>query len=150
QVDLGDLAEQLVGVHVGEAVVFVDPGDEFGEGDAQRVIERAVGAYGHDVVVVFKTRPVDFLSFDYAHLDARAQRDLDRRAGDLAVAHGGVAIAHEEHRARHVHREIHGVAGAGFGRIHVAAEGFGDHRGAGFATGRGDTDASEKRMQWNL
>src|SRR5262249_39927626 len=87
------------------------------------------------------------LTLDHAHLHAAAQWDLESGAGDLAVTHGGVTVAHEQHGAGDVDGKINRVAHAGFGRIHVAAESFRDHRATCLAAGRGDTDTAEERMQ---
>ena len=60
-----------------------------------------------------------------------------------------MAVADVEKSSLHIHWKIHGVAHAGFGRIHVAAKFRGDHRTARLAIGRRDSDAAEERMHGN-
>src|SRR5690242_8900052 len=110
QVDLRDFGQQFVGVESGEAVVRVNPGDQFGEGDAEGVVEGAIGADGHDGIVVLEAGPVDLAAFDDVDLHACGQRHFDGGAGDFAVAHGGVTVAHEEQGAWNVDGKVQGVS----------------------------------------
>src|SRR5947208_11267043 len=78
-----DLRQKLVSIKFGEAIVLVNPGDQFGKGDAQAVVQRAIGADGHDGIIVLKAWPVNLLSLDHVDLQLRAQRDLNRGTRDL-------------------------------------------------------------------
>ncbi len=122
-----DFRQQLISIEFRQTVVLVDPVHEFGESDAHRIIQRTISANGHDGVVVLELGPGDGAAFDHAQLHARLQRNLDGGAGDFSIAHGGVSVADVEQSSLHIHRKIHGVTHAGFGRVHVAAEFGGDH-----------------------
>src|SRR5579863_8919084 len=150
EVNLSDLGEEFIGVELGEAVVFVNPVHEFGEGNAEGVVEGAVGADRHDGVVVLKLRPGDGAAFDYAQLHAGFERNFDGGAGDFSVAHGGMAVANVEQAAFYVHWKINCVADAGFGRIHVASEFGWDYGTARLTLGGCDSDAAEERMEGNF
>ena len=81
EADVADFGQEFVGVHLGEAVVAMDPANQFGVGNAEGVVDGAISANRHDGVFVFESRPIDLLSFDDVDLKARAQRDFDGRAG---------------------------------------------------------------------
>ena len=97
-----DLRQKLVSIKFGEAIVLVNPGDQFGKGDAQAVVQRAIGADGHDGIIVLKAWPVNLLSLDHVDLQPRAQRDLNRSTRDFAIAHGRLAQTYEQ---KGMHRE---------------------------------------------
>src|SRR5262249_27865792 len=81
----------------------------------------------------------------------RPRRGTSRAVPAISpITHASVAVAQKEHRAGHINREIDSVAGAGFRRIHVAAECFGNHRAARLPAGRSYADAAEERMQGKL
>src|SRR6202521_2446593 len=145
-----DFRQQLISIEFRQTVVLVDPVHKFGESDAHRIIQRAISANGHDGVVILELGPGDGAAFDHAQLHGRLQWNLDGGAGDFSVAHGGVAVADVEQSSLYIHRKIHGVAHAGFRRVHVAAEFRGDYRTARLTIGRRDPDAAEERMHGNL
>src|SRR5258708_37977142 len=120
---------------------------KFGERDAHRIIQGTISAHGHDSVVVLELGPGDGAAFDHAQLHACLQRNFDGGAGDFSVAHGGVAVTDVEQSSLHIHRKIHGVAHAGFGRVHVAAEFRGDYRTACLTVGCRDSDAAAECSQ---
>ena len=122
---------------------------KFGESDAHCIIQRTISANSHDGVIILELGPGDGPAFDHAQLHAGLQRNLDGGAGNFSVAHGGMAVADVEKSSLHIHWKIHGIAHAGFGRIHVAAKFRGDHRTARLAIGRRDSDAAEERMHGN-
>src|SRR5208282_2120234 len=142
--------QQLVSIQFRQTVVLVDPVHKLGERDAQRIIQRTISAHRHDGVVVLELGPGDGAAFDYAQLHARFQGNLDGGSGNFSVAHGGVAVANVEQSSLDIDGEVHGVAHAGFGRVHVAAEFRGDHGTAGLTIGGSDSDAAEERMHGNL
>src|ERR1039458_8570990 len=106
--NLRHLRQKLISIEFRQTVVLVDPMHQFSEGNAQRVVQRTVGAYGHDGVVVLELRPGDGAALDHAQLHPRLQRNFDGRAGDFSVAHGGAAVANIEQSSLHVHRKING------------------------------------------
>src|SRR5258708_37662804 len=110
------------------------------------MVYRTIGADSNDVVVILKTRPVNFLAFDHADLHASTQWHLNGRARNFAITHRGMAIAQEEHGTRCVYRKVNGVANTRFRRIHVAAEGLGHHRTSGLAAGGRHAATTKERM----
>ena len=99
EVETADFGEEFVSVEFGEGVVAVNPGDEFGDGDADGVVDGAIDAGGHEFVIVFETRPVSGLPFHEFEAEFCFHRDFDGAAGNLAIAHGGVSITEIEERA---------------------------------------------------
>src|ERR1041385_552202 len=128
--DLREFGEQLICVHIGYTLVVVNPANQLSEGDAQGVVKRSISADGHDVLLIFKARPVDLLALDHMHLNTLAESDFQRCACDFTISLHGMSITHEEHGAGSIYGKIDGVAGAGFRRIHVAAECFRNNRAA--------------------
>src|SRR5580700_339338 len=63
EVQLANFRKELVRVEFGEAVVAVDPLDEFGDGNADGVVDRTVDAGGHEFAIVFEARPVGAFPF---------------------------------------------------------------------------------------
>ena len=54
----------------------MNPADKLSKSDTQGIVQRAISADGHDVVVIFKAWPADFLAFDHVNLHAPAQRNF--------------------------------------------------------------------------
>src|ERR1700676_2240744 len=148
--DFADLRKEFVGVQFGEAVVGVNPGNEFGESDAEGVVYWAVDSGGHDFLLVLEARPASSLPFQDIDLQPGAHRNFDGGAGDLSITHGGVSIAEIQKSALDVHGQIERVACAGFRCFHVAAEFRGNDGATGFAARWSYADAAEKRMQRNF
>src|SRR5438094_9178980 len=88
-----DLRQKLVSIKFGEAIVLVNPGEQLGKGDAQAIVQRAIGADSHDGIIVFKAWRVNLLPL--AHLDwqPRAQRDLSRGTRAFAIVHARGPVA---------------------------------------------------------
>src|SRR5579864_1495063 len=101
-------------------------------------------------MVVLKAWPADLLSFDDVDRNARMQRNFDGGAGNFSVAHSGMSIAHIKQRSGNVHRQIQGIAGAGFGGVHVAAELCRYDRAARLAIGGCYSYAAKERMERNF
>ncbi len=104
QVEAAYFGEEFVGVQFGEGVVAVDPVDQFGDGDADGVVDGAVDSGGHEFVIVFETGPAGGLALDEFEAEFGFHGDFDGAAGDFTIAHGGVAIAEVEERAFYIHR----------------------------------------------
>src|SRR5271167_3782748 len=99
EVQAADFGEQLVGVEIREAVIAMNPGDKFGDGDAYGIVNGAIDARGHEFMIIFKTGPVGGLPFQEFEAELCFHGDFDGAAGNLAIAPGGVAIAEVEERA---------------------------------------------------
>jgi hypothetical protein len=150
EVKAADFGEEFVGIEFGEGVVAVNPGDEFGDGDADGVVNGAIDAGGHEFVIVFEARPIGGLPFQEFEAEFRFHGDFDSAAGNFAIAHGGVSITEIEERAFDVDGEIESVAGRDFGRVHIATKFGGDDGAAGFTMSGSYADATEKRLQRKL
>ena len=148
--EAADFGEEFVGVEFGEGIVAVNPGDEFGDGNADGVIDGAIDAGGHEFVIVFEAGPVGGLPFHEFKAEFGFHGDFDGAAGNFAIAHGGVSITEIEERAFDVDGEIKGVAGGDFGRVHVATEFSRDDGAARFTMSGSDADAAEERLERKL
>ena len=148
--EAADFGEELVGVEFGEGVVAVNPGDEFGDGDADGIVDGAIDAGGHKFVIVFEARPVGGLPFHEFETELCFHGDFDSAAGNFAIAHGGVSITEIEERAFNVDGEIESVAGRHFGSVHIATEFSGNDGAAGFAMSGSYADATEERLERKL
>jgi hypothetical protein len=150
EVEAADFGEEFVCVEFGEGVVAVNPGDEFGDGDADGIVNRAIDAGGHEFVLVFEARPVGGLPFHEFEAEFCFHGDFDGAPGNFAIAHGGMSITEIEERAFDVDGEIESVAGRDFGCVHVATEFGRDDGAAGFTMSGSDTDATEERFERKL
>jgi hypothetical protein len=140
----------VIGVEFGQSIVRVDPGDQFGVGDAESVVERTVDARGHEFVFAFEARPHGVLPFYDFELKAGTHGDFDGGAGDFAVAHDGVAVTKMEERAGNIYGRIKRVAGGDFRRIHVAAKFRRNNRTARLAGRRSYADAPKEWTEKNF
>ena len=104
----------------------------------------------HDVRVVFEPRPANRLLLHEVDRELDVHRGLETGAGDFAFALARVAVAHEQQRARLVHRKHQLHAGVHSGVIHVAAICAGNGREDRFPARGRDRDASEHRPQRQL
>ncbi len=150
EVEAADFGEEFVGVEFGEGVVAMNPGDQFGDGDAHGVVDGAIDAGGHEFVIVFEAGPVGGLPFHEFKAEFCFHRDFDGAAGNFAIAHGGVSIAEVKESAFDVDGKIEGVAGRDFGGVHVAAKFGGNDGAACFTMSRSNADAAEKRLERKL
>jgi hypothetical protein len=98
----------------------------------------------------FSARPHERHVLPHRQLHTSAQRCLDRRLIDLAVALCGVPIADLEQRARHEHRDEERAAGDELSVVEIAC--MLARRVAAHAAGRGrrrNAHAAEERPQRN-
>src|ERR1700733_1826198 len=148
--NLRDFGEQLVGIQIGKSVVTMNPMHQFSKSDAHRIVDGPRRADGHDRFVILKFRPLDGAPFNQAELNARLERNLDRRPGNFTIAHRGMSITDVEECSLHAHRKVYRIAHARFRGIHVPAELCRHDRAARLAIRGSYPDASEERMHWNL
>src|SRR4051794_2949612 len=140
---LGDLREQLVGVHRVQAVELAEPVHELGLADPPGVLQRPAGADGHPVRVVLEPRPGGRPALDQLDDQRRRHRTLDGGAAGLALALPVMPVADREQRALDVDAEEAGRARPHLGGVHVAAEALGHQRAAHLSPGRRDADRAE-------
>ena len=148
--DFANFREQLIGIEFGEAIAGVNPGYQFGEGDAHRVIDGTIDARGHDFFFVFESWPASVFPLHEIELQSGLHGNFDGTARNFAVTHGGVTIAKIKERSGHVHGQIECVSRGDLRRIHVAAEFRGHDGAARFSVGGSDTDAPKKWMERNF
>src|SRR3954454_20345687 len=82
---LGDLREQLVGVHRVQAVELAEPVHELGLADPPGVLQRPAGADGHPVGVVLQPGPGRSAPLDQLDDQRRRHGALDGGAARLAL-----------------------------------------------------------------
>ena len=144
---LGDLREQLVGVHRVQAVELAEPAHQLDAADPPGVLERPARPHGHPVGVVLEPRPGGRrAALDQLDDQRRRHGALDGRAAGLALALPVVAVADREQRALDVDAEEAGGAGPHLRGVHVAAEALGHQRAAHLPARRGDADRAEHRL----
>src|SRR4051812_18414527 len=143
---LGDLRQQLVGVHRVQAVELAEPVDELRLPDPPRVLQRPARPHGHPVRVVLDPRPERRSTLDQVDDQRRRHGTLDGGAAGLALALPVVPVADREQRALDVDAQEAGGAGPHLRGVHVSAEPVGDQRAAHLSPGRSDTDRAEHRL----
>ena len=124
------------------------PGDHLLLPDPPRVLERARRAHGDELVVALQPGPRGGRRRAGLHeLDDECDVHgaLDGGPARLALALAVVPVADREDRARLVHRQVAGDAGAHLRGVHVPAERVGGQRGADLPVGRRDADRAEHR-----
>src|SRR3954447_3592071 len=102
---LGDLREELVGVHRMQAVELAEPVHELGLADPPRVLERPARPHGHPGGVGLEPRPGGRATLYQFDDQRRRHRRLDRRAAALALTLPVVAVPDREHRPLDVDAE---------------------------------------------
>src|SRR5690349_5536797 len=127
---LGDLREQLVGVHRVQAVELLEPAHQLDLADPPGVLQRPAGADGHPVGVVLEARPGGGAALDQLDDQRRRHGALDGGAAGLALALAVVAVADGEQRALDVDAQEARRPGAHLRGVHVAAEPLGHQRAA--------------------
>src|SRR3954464_345849 len=89
---LGDLREELVGVHRMQAVELAEPVHELGLADPPRVLEWPARPHGHPVGVVLEPRPDGRAALHQFDDQRGRHRTLDRRSAGLAFTLPVVAV----------------------------------------------------------
>src|SRR3954447_10129489 len=143
---LGDLREQLVGVHRVQAVELAEPVHEFRLADPPGVLEWPARPDGHPVGVVLEPRPGGCAALHQFDDQGRRHGALDRRAAGLALTLPVVAVPDREHRPLDVDPEEAGGARAHLGSVHVAAEAVGHQGTAHLPCRRRHADRAEHRL----
>src|SRR3954453_18113911 len=94
--DLGDLREQLVGVHGVQPVQLAEPVHQRGLADPPGVLQRPAGPDGHPVGVVLQPGPGRRPALDQLDEQRRRHRALDGGAAGLTLALPVVPVADRE------------------------------------------------------
>ena len=152
--DLADLrvaggAHQAISVREVQIKLLHQEVDRILGADLDAFLQRAAGSKEVQAVRRFDDRALNGTVVVDRDAQAHTPRDLDARAGELAVAHAGVHIAHSKPGALGINRKIHARTDADQLGVHVGAVVL-RHRAVDLAAFRGDTHHADHRRQGQL
>src|SRR5665811_636174 len=145
---LGDLAEQLVCIHLVEIEEFTKPTNHLELCDPPGILHRARRPNDHPMVIRFESGPQRGFALDQFHHDGRIHRALDSGAAGFPLTLSIVSIPDREQSTLDVDAEVRGRSCLHLGRVHISAKSLRHERGANLAARRGDADSAKHWSKW--